>query len=83
MNAWILESMLVSSNDWYRDWKSIRTLGLASTYESRIGLTWLQKNSRASKRTFLKGCEVGMSPNNNTPRWTLDIARCGLKSKHY
>ncbi len=83
MNAWILESMLVSSNDRSRDWKFVATLGWASTYEGRTGLTkGLKKFSlHAKKGTFLKGCEVGMSLQATTPRWTLDIARCGLKSK--
>jgi hypothetical protein len=85
MNARILESMLVSLNDGYRDWKFVRTLGWASTYEGRIELTkGLKKKSlHVKKGTFLKGCEVGMSLQaTTTPRWTSYIARCGLKSNN-
>jgi hypothetical protein len=40
-NVWIFKSMLVSSKDGFGlDWKFIRTLTWASTYESRTRLTY-------------------------------------------
>jgi hypothetical protein len=38
MSAWILESMLVFSNNGSTDWKFVKTLGWPSTYEGRTRL---------------------------------------------